>query len=317
MTSVAEQLATYGPRALADAAAPPMGVQEARAWCRRLATGHYENFSVLSSLVPERLRDDFAAVYAFCRWADDLGDEAGTPAERTELLAWWRGELQACFAGAPRHPVFVALAPTIRAHALPITPFDDLIRAFEQDQVKTRYATWDELVDYCTRSADPVGRLVLGLFGLATPERCALSDRTCTALQIVNHLQDVRRDLLERDRIYLPAEATAGIPDFELRLRRTAEQGFGCDHAFLAEYRAALKPLVHRTWDLFDEGAALLPTLTPESRPVVRLFADGGQAVLRRIEEWNYETCVHRPRLGKATKLALVLRAWWGARWAR
>ncbi len=317
MTRVVEQLAAFGPGTIGPGTAPPMDQAAARAWCRRLATGHYENFSVLSALVPLRLRDDFAAVYAFCRWADDLGDEAGDPAQCTSLLAWWRSELEACYAGTPRHPVFVALRPTIERHALPMGPFDDLIRAFEQDQWKTRYQTWDELVDYCTRSADPVGRLVLGLFGLATPERFALSDRLCTALQVVNHLQDVKRDLLERDRIYLPAEATAPIADFQDRLGRSARQGFACDHRFLAEYRQAVRPLVDRTWGLFSEGRALLPLLTAEARPVVRLFVEGGESVLAGIEAWNYETCIHRPRLGAPRKLRLVLRAWWGARLAR
>ncbi len=295
-----------------------MDEPSARAWCAALARGHYENFSVLSGLVPGRLRGDFAAVYAFCRWADDLGDEAGEPGEeRLRLLAWWRGELEACFAGEPRHPVFIALRPTVARHALPMSPFDDLIRAFEVDQVQSRWGTWDDLVGYCRLSADPVGRLVLGLFGLATPERVALSDRVCTALQVVNHLQDVRRDLLERDRIYLPQEATAAIPDFEHRLRRAAEAGHAPDHAFLEEYRTALRPLVARCWELFGEGRGLLPTLTPEARPVVRLFVEGGEHVLRSIEHWNLETCIHRPRLGRATKAALVMKAWWGARGPR
>lgn len=318
MKDVRDELERFGPERVGPGLPPPMDERAARAWCGSLARGHYENFSVLSGLVPPRLRDDFAAVYAFCRWADDLGDEAGEAgAERLALLAWWRGELQACFEGAPRHPVFVALRPTAVRHALPIVPFDDLIRAFEVDQVQSRWSTWDDLVGYCRLSADPVGRLVLGLFGLATPERVALSDRICTALQVVNHLQDVRRDLLERDRIYLPQESTASIPEFEPRLRRAAQLGHAPDHAFLEEYRAALRPLVARCWELFDEGRVLLPMLTPEARPVVRLFVEGGEHVLRSIEHWNLETCIHRPRLGKATKAALVMRAWWGARGPR
>lgn len=312
MTTFAGQLERFGPEHC-EAMTPA----DARAWCRRLATGHYENFSVLSALVPERLRDDFAAVYAFCRWSDDLGDEVGDRARATELLAWWRHELQAGFSGSPRHPVFVALAPTIERHGLTQQPFSDLISAFEQDQVKDRYATWDELVHYCTLSANPVGRIVLSLFDQATPERIALSDCTCTALQVTNHLQDVRRDLLDRDRIYLPQDATAGIRDFEYRLRKTAEQEFGCDREFLEQYRAAIHPLADRTWQLFEQGEALLPTLSAEARPVVRLFGEGGQHVLRAIHNWNYETCVHRPRLGKVTKGRLVAAAWWRARMAR
>jgi squalene synthase HpnC len=309
VATIAAQLERNGPERCER-----MAPEEARAWCRRLALGHYENFSVLSALVPARLRDDFAAVYAFCRWSDDLGDEVGDRARALELLAWWRGELAACFEGAPRHPVFVALRPTVERHALDMAPFAALIGAFEQDQTKDRYATWGELLDYCSRSADPVGRIVLALFGQATPERVALSDRTCTALQITNHLQDVRRDLLERDRIYLPAECTAGIRDFELRLRESAEREHACDREFLAEYRAAVRPLAERVWTLFEEGEHLLPLLAAEALPVVRLFGEGGQHVLRQIHHWNYETCIHRPRLGRLTKAWLVARAWMAAR---
>ena len=315
---VVDELRQYGPDRVGPGTGAAMDLAAARAWCGRLARGHYENFSVLSSLVPVRLRDDFAAVYAFCRWADDLGDEAGTPGEeRLRLLAWWRGELEACFAGAPRHPVFVALRPAVERHSLPIRPFDDLIRAFEEDQLKSRYATWEELRSYCTRSADPVGRIVLGLFGCASEERFALSDRICTALQVVNHVQDVRRDLEERGRIYLPAEFTSGIADFEDRLARSAALGHACDREFLAEYRAAVRPIVDRCWTLFDEGRALLDGLPAEARPVVRLFAEGGESVLAKVEAWNLETCLHRPRLGKGQKAMLVGRAWWGALRAR
>jgi squalene synthase HpnC len=312
---VVDELRRFGPDRVGPGTAPPMGEREARAWCAALARGHYENFSVLSSLVPARLRDDFAAVYAFCRWSDDLGDEAGQPGEeRLRLLAWWRGELEACFAGEARHPVFVALRPAVAAHGLPIRPFDDLIRAFELDQRKARYGTWDELVSYCTCSADPVGRIVLGLFGARTPANEALSDRICTALQAVNHAQDVRRDLLERDRIYLPAEFSAGIDDFEARLRRSAELGHACDRTFLAEYRAALRPVLDRCHALFAEGRPLLEALPAEARPVVRLFVEGGESVLDRIEAWNLETCLHRPTLSRGRKAFLVARAWLGAR---
>jgi squalene synthase HpnC len=315
---VVDELRRFGPDRIGPGSAPPMGEREARAWCAALARGHYENFSVLSALVPQRLRDDFAAVYAFCRWSDDLGDEAGEAGEeRLRLLAWWRGELEACFAGEARHPVFVALRPTVAAHALPIRPFDDLVRAFEDDQRITRYGTWDGLVGYCTRSADPVGRIVLGLFGARTAANESLSDRICTALQVVNHLQDVRRDLLERDRIYLPAEFTAGIADFEARLRRSAELGHACDREFLAEYRAAVRPIADRCHALFAEGRPLLDALPPDARPVVRLFVEGGEGVLERIEAWHLETCLHRPRLSRGRKAFLVARAWLSARAAR
>ena len=133
-----------------------LGPGESVAYCRALAGDHYENFSVLSSLVPRSLRDDFAAVYAFCRWSDDLSDEIGDPERSRELLGWWRSELEGCFAGSPTHPVMCALEATIRRHELPERPFHDLIDAFVQDQEFTRYETWTQLLHYCSRSAAPV-----------------------------------------------------------------------------------------------------------------------------------------------------------------
>ncbi len=282
---------------------------EARVWCRRLAGGHYENFSVLSRLVPRGLEPDFAAVYAFCRCADDLGDESGSPQRGAELLGWWRRELQGCFAGAPAHPVFVALAPVIVRHQLPIGPFDDLIRAFELDQTITRCQTWSQLLGYCRLSADPVGRLVLMLLGERRDESIfRLSDAVCTALQLTNHWQDIRRDRLERNRIYIPQELIA-IDDFERRLEVSARQGFGCDHRFLEETRHLVRALVERTWPLFDEGRELLEEVAPTSRPVIELFIAGGEHVLSQIAAWNFETVLHRPRVTAPVKLWLVTRA--------
>jgi squalene synthase HpnC len=294
-----------------------MDQDQARAWCRQLAGSHYENFSVLSGLVPAAVRDDFAAVYAFCRWADDLGDESGSPQRAAELLAWWRRELRQCFDGSPRHPVFVALAPTIQRHQLPLEPFDNLIRAFEQDQTVTRYETWEQLIGYCSLSADPVGRLVLMLCGEERSEKLfKLSDAICTALQLTNHWQDVCRDILERDRIYIPREMIT-IDRFEERLTASARQGFAIDREFLPASRLLIKACVEKTWSLFDRGGKLLDHLSPRTQPIVWLFAAGGQHVLRQIEMWNYETVLHRPRLGKFTKLMLVTRAWIAARRGR
>ncbi len=292
-----------------------LSLEQARRWCRDLARRRYENFSVLSALVPRDRRDDFAALYGFCRLADDLGDETGGGERALELLAWWRRELEACFEGSPRHPVFVALAPVIEKHELPMAPFDDLIRAFEQDQTVTRYDTWDQLLDYCSRSADPVGRLVLMIAG--EPRRddlFAASDAICTALQLTNHWQDVERDRRERDRVYLPRDMHA-IADFDGRLARTVALGHAPDREFLAESRALVRACVERTWPLFERGAALLGMVGRGIRPVIWLFAAGGQRVLRRIEAWNYETVLHRPRLAAPEKLLLVARAWVGARW--
>lgn len=303
------QLEVYGPDRC-DTLSP----EQARAWCRRLAEDRYENFSVLSAVVPQALRDDFAAVYAFCRWADDLGDEMGSRERSLNLLAWWRRELQQCYSGMPRHPVFLALSPTIRRHQLPIEPFDDLIRAFEQDQQVTRYDSWAQLLGYCRLSANPVGRLVLMMCGEPrTDDLFHLADCTCTALQLTNHWQDVQRDVVDRDRIYVPRELHR-IHDFESRLIASARQGYAVDQAFLAETRTLVRCCVERTWPLYEQGSQLLNRVHPRMRPVVWLLSAGGQRVLRMIELWNFETALHRPALGRLTKLGLIARAWLSAR---
>jgi|GEM_PF-428960 len=307
----------------APASHPPT-VSDAEAWgyVRALATSHYENFSVLSSLVPARLRDDFAAVYAFCRWADDLGDETGNSpdarARATDLLSWWRTELDNCYQGHATHPVYIALRQTIQRHALPITPFADLISAFQQDQTLTEYQTWDQLTDYCRRSADPVGRLVLMLFGYRLEDdlakgtnRFAMSDATCTALQLTNFWQDVRRDLLERDRVYLPAH-DCGLDAATLRSWLDRASDPACRVPFIR----AMRPLIDRTQALFDQGSLLVPTLSREARPVVWLFAAGGRRVLSSVRACAGATLWHRPRLSKFSKGFLVLRALADARLA-
>lgn len=306
----------FGPE---SPSAPAVSPAEAIAYCRGLATSRYENFSVLSSLVPFDLRDDFAAVYAFCRWADDLGDETGSGesarARSTMLLDWWRSETRRCFAGDASHPVFIALLQTIRKHAPPITPFLDLIDAFEQDQRLTRYQTWAELLDYCRRSANPVGRLVLHLGGYPdTPEhahRYAMSDATCTALQLTNFWQDVRRDLLERDRVYIPALDTGVSAD-----TLGDWMNRGDDPAARVPYIRMLRSLVERTWPLFEQGRPLPATLSPRIAPVVGLFGAGGEHILHAVERIGCTTLWQRPRLSKLAKLRLVGRAWLQARLA-
>lgn len=299
----------------------PMSHADALAYCRGLATSHYENFSVLTALVPERLRDDFAAVYAFCRWADDLGDETGSTytarQESERLLAWWRAELQKCFREDDvHHPVFIALRETARKHPhLTAKPFDDLIDAFVQDQrvgiESNPYRTWDQVVDYCARSANPVGRIVLTLGGYAPPEvdpsntdRYAMSDATCTALQLINFWQDVRRDLLERDRVYLPEDA--GITRADLRAWVDRPD----DPAARVPYIRAIRPLVDKTAEMFEQGRALPAQLDPELAPVVWLFGAGGDAILSAVRHIGCATLWNRPKLSKATKALLVGRAW-------
>lgn len=307
----------HAPEGVGEGHAPTreaVSLPAARAYCSGLATSHYENFSVLTSLVPPSLREPFAAVYAFCRWSDDLGDETGQGPEaraRSEaLLAWWRGELDRAMGGEASHPVYVALVPVIREFRLPRKPFADLIDAFVQDQRVTRYQTWDEVVDYCTRSANPVGRLVLMLAGYREddPRHARLfaqSDAICTALQLINFWQDVRRDLLERDRVYLPAQDTGWSPE---DLRAALDRAD--DPPTRIRYIRALRPLVERTADLFREGAPLIPALDPSIRPVVWLFLQGGLKTLRAVERAGCATLWTRPRLSKPAKVALVARAW-------
>ncbi|MCE9620150.1 MAG: squalene synthase HpnC [Planctomycetes bacterium] len=291
---------------------------EAATWCREFTRSRSENFPVLSALLPEKSRGDFAAIYAFCRWADDLGDEATSPEKALELLAWWRQELQECYRGAPKHPIMVALAPVIQRHDLPEHLFDQLIQAFEWDNRQNRWESMDELERYCSLSADPVGRLVLAVLGESRDESISeLSDCVCTALQLVNHWQDVRRDLLARDRIYLPREAWNHIPDFEERLLATARQGWAPDLEFLPAYREMLAKLCDHTEALFNQGDALLEGISPRSRPVVGLFAAGGRGVLRHIRLWDYETCIRRPSMGRAEKLLLIAKSWLASRLGR
>ncbi len=301
-------LEEYGPTSARIAT-----LEQARAWCRKLTTGHGENFSVLSALVPAGCVDDLSAVYAFCRVADDLGDEMGSPERATELLAWWRKSLEGCFSGEATHPVFVALRATIEAHNLPAQPFHDLITAFESDQVKNRYASWDELIGYCRLSADPVGRLVLMVLGeRRDAEAFAASDAICTALQLTNHWQDVRRDYLERNRIYVPMDCWTS-EHFEERLGATCRVGYAPDRAFLGEWREAIRGQAAKTWQLFERGTDLLEMLQPAHRPLIWLFLAGGTGTLRQLEAWNYETCLARPKLSKWAKMLLVGRArWWG-----
>jgi squalene synthase HpnC len=180
-------------------------LEEARAYCRRLAESHYENFHVATWFLPKALRPHFHAIYAYCRISDDLGDEVGSTDEALALLERWGEELDACYAGTARHPVFVALAETIRTCAIPKEPFADLLTAFRQDQTVTRYETMIDVLDYCRSSANPVGRLVLYACGEASDEKFRLSDSTCSALQLANFCQDVREDWA-RGRIYLPQD---------------------------------------------------------------------------------------------------------------
>jgi squalene synthase HpnC len=271
---------------------------------RALAHAHYENFSVVSLLLPRHLRQDFCNIYAFCRVADDLGDELADPAASTAALNLLRQQTLACHAGQSQRMLFVALGETIRRYDIPVQPFLDLIDAFQQDQRVCRYETFEQVVDYCRRSADPVGRLVLYLCGYRDDERQRLSDKTCTALQLANFWQDVRRDLLDRDRIYLPAEDMKRFGVSESDLHEGIDRNAGND-----TYRQLIQFEVERTARMFVEGDALLPLLDPAVRAQVALYGKGGRLVLDAIRAQNYDTLARRPVLGRWQKGRLVLSA--------
>ena len=271
---------------------------------RRLALGHYENFSVVSLALPRRLRQDFCNVYAFCRAADDLGDELSDPLLSLRMLARLRRQTEACFDGEPGVPLFAALRQSIDRHDLPIDPFLDLIDAFEQDQRVARYETVAELLDYCRRSANPVGRLVLAMSGHKDAERQRLSDLICTGLQLANFWQDVRRDWLERGRLYLPADSMARVGRAESDVIRMATEG-RADQAF----REVIRAEVDRAAAMFDEGEALLPMLDRSVRRQVGLFAAGGRATLAAIRAADYDTLSRRPALSRWAKARLVIGA--------
>lgn len=292
---------------------PPRGCDESQAgeYVRALATSFKENFSVLTGLVPEHLVPHFASVYAFCRWSDDLADETGSGPEARErslyLLDAWGKELEACAQGEASHPVFVALGHSIRHCNLPLDAFFDLLDAFRQDQVVTRYQTLAQVEDYSTRSANPVGRLVLAIAGVHGPGTLlAASDATCTALQLINFWQDVARDLLERDRVYLP------LPEIGLSfddLNRAVRGGQGFPPGV---YEEAVEPLLQRTEALFRAGDQLIPMLEGgPGRSVigpVRLFAAGGKKVLALVRRAKADVLVKRPKVSTSARLALLVR---------
>ena len=272
---------------------------ESERYCRRLAWGHYENFPVMSWVLPRRLRQPFANVYAFCRWADDLGDEVGDPARASSLLAWWRSELERCFRGEADHPVFVALRPTIEEFQLPIEPFDDLISAFEQDQVVREYESRSQLLDYCRRSANPVGRIVLQLCDRSTTATVELSDAICTGLQLANFWQDVERDDAI-GRIYLPREDRAkfGVTDAEFSQRRTTP-----------EFAALLAEEVDWARNLLKQGQPLVGHLSGRLRIVIDLFVRGGLLILDEIERAEYRVWERRPTVSKRRLMGATWRS--------
>jgi len=289
-------LAEWGP---GNTQRPPLAPAAADVFCRRMARAHYENFPVATLLLPAALRQHFYNIYAFCRWADDLADETGDSVRALELLAWWRSELADCFAGTPRHPIFVALTGTINEFQIPLDPFEDLISAFEQDQRVTQYETYAELLAYCQRSANPVGLLVLHLLRQAKPEFQAWSDQICTGLQLANFWQDVSRDY-DMGRVYLPREDRVqfGYSEADLQARRTTP-------AFVA----LMEFEVQRARELLESGLPLADCLPGRFQVDIELFAAGGLKILQLIEDCGYRVWDQRPRIRKRNLSGLASRA--------
>lgn len=274
-------------------------LDQSLAYTRWLATHHYENFHVVSFLLPKRLHQDFYNVYAFCRWADDLGDEIGDTQESLRLLQWWRAELRNMYAGETSHPVFVALRSTAQRHALAQETFDDLIKAFEQDQTVTRYRDFTEVFEYCRYSANPVGRLVLGLCGYHDAARYALSDATCTALQLANFWQDVTVDWA-KDRVYLPL---ALLEKHGTSVDAIAQRRFD------PRFGAAMREAVEVARGLFLEGLPLIDQVDRRLAIDLELFSRGGLKVLEKIERQDYNVLTTRPAISKIERVGLLLGA--------
>jgi squalene synthase HpnC len=285
------ELARFGPDQ-----AITLSLAEAQRYCSRWAKQHYENFVVASVLLPRNLRQDFHNVYTYCRWSDNLADEISDPQRSLELLDWWQAELSKCFQGHSLHPVMLALQQTICQHNLAPQPFLDLLSAFRQDQHVIRYYDDQHLHDYCRNSANPVGRIVLQLAGVAQPEAFLLSDRICTGLQLANFCQDMARDA-QLGRIYAPQAGWAahGV-DEAMILRGQVTDPL---RRLLAEWVAQARQELQAGWPLLE----LVPGWLQKD---LSLFIGGGLAILSAIERREYDVWTSRPRVSKWTQLRLL-----------
>ena len=276
-------------------------LEDARAWCRNLATTHYENFHVATFFLPSKVKPHFESIYAYCRVADDLGDEVSDPIVATGLLDTWGAMLEECYDAPERstHPVFVALHETIRDCNPPRQLFLDLLHAFRMDQYKTEYESWRELLEYSHYSANPVGRLVLWVCGYKEESLALLSDKVCTALQLANFWQDVVEDA-ERGRRYIPAESMMrfGVVEGQIEGR-----------VFTPEFRAMMQDLVVRTRAMLLEGGAISSHVGKELKVVLDLFRKGGEAILNGITRQDFDVLRGRPVVSKARKVGLLMEA--------
>ena len=296
-----KSLADLGPEALRQRRP---SLVEAQEYCQNLAESHYENFTVVSWLLPKELRQHFCNVYAYCRWADDLADETGDPDRSSVLLDWWERQLDDCYAPGHesllRHPVFIALTETVRRFEIPSEPFRDLLSAFRQDQRVMQYETAEDVIEYCRRSANPVGRMILCLGGVRDAQSELLSDAICTGLQLANFCQDVANDW-DRGRVYLPQETLHRVgytrQDFKRRVFNTA-------------FRAAMEIEVARAEALLRRGEPLVERVPRELRFDIALFIAGGLAILDAIRRQDYNVWAKRPALSKFQKLRIASSVW-------
>ena len=275
------------------------GDEDPQALALATCRAHAENFPVLSLAVEKGKRPALAALYAFCRAVDDLGDEA--PGDRLALLDAWEADLLLVWKGTPEHPLLKALVPVVRDLELPDEPFRRLVQANRMDQTRTRHATFEDLREYCRHSADPVGHLVLRVYGYADPERDRLSDATCTALQLANFWQDVSRDLAQ-GRIYLPGEDLARFGVAEADLEKSPAS---------PAVRSLLAFQVARARSLFAEGLALPDRLSGRARWAVASFSAGGLAVLDAIAAQGYDVIRKRPAVSGADRRRVLLSTAW------
>lgn len=288
-----------------------VSLKQAQVYCRKIALGHYENFPVVSWALPRRLRQHFFNVYAFCRWADDLGDEVEGADASLALLAWWRSQLEGCYQSSSGshddqrtpelrlHPVFIALQPTIVEFDLPQQAFEDLIQAFEQDQRVSEYQTFDQLLAYCQKSANPVGRLVLHLCRSVSPHTLAWSDSICTGLQLANFWQDVARDYA-MGRVYLPAEDCQ-------RFGYTRAQLEG--NEYNEQFQQLLQFEVHQARQFLLDGLPLIPHLPGRLQIDIDLFAQGGLKILQHIEGLQFDVWKKRPTVSRFDLMRLLLQS--------
>jgi squalene synthase HpnC len=279
-------------------------IDDAQAYCEKIAKAHYENFVITNHFTPPEVRNHIQNVYAFCRYGDDLGDDAPFPPdERMMLLQAWLEDLRIAhddnWNGTPRHPILIALAHTSKTFNIPIKPYEKLITAFMWDQERIQYSSWDELKQYCEHSADPVGHLFLYVYGHDNDELRHLADSTCTALQLANHWQDIRRDLVQGRR-YLPLETMEKyqytIEDYNNMI-------------YDERWVKILKEEVDRAQALFDEGKKLWSKVDAHLAVDLEMFTLGGEEILKSIRKQRYNTWVKRPKVSKFKQIRLLFYA--------